>query len=46
MCYGKGMLSMSNGLYSQIVDYSAMARDLLDQINDVIRKQVESIDYP
>ena len=41
MFAGRGMLSMSNGLYSQIIDNQAMVNELMDQINNGIRKQIE-----
>jgi len=35
---------MSSGLYSQIIEYNTGADELIEDINDGIRKQVEQMD--
>jgi len=38
MFSGKGMLSMSSGLYSQIVEHNTLVDELLENISEGIRK--------
>lgn len=38
------MLSMSSGLYSQIVEHNTLVDELLENISEGIRKQTERMD--
>ena len=42
---GKGMLAMSNGLYSQILEHNQLVEELLDDIGEGIRNQIERTDH-
>lgn len=44
MYSGKGMLSMSSGLYSQIIEHNNQVDELLEDIQDGIRREVERMD--
>ena len=46
MFYGRGMLGMSNGSYSQIYSHAALVSELLDSILNGVRSELEKIDVP
>lgn len=45
MFHAQGILSQSNGLYSQVIENQNLANKLVDSIMDGIRRQTEKLDF-